>query len=978
MNEKNYERREKLFISAIKAFENFKQYLKNKNSHIDYTYLWDIFALPNKRLFKDGINLVILNIPDLDMTANVELICPTNHYLSHPFDSRKKTAIIVKRGNIFEPIYLYKNTGNKIIINKYFTEYDVSNKNDTITKTIKTVFTKIIRPILKNECLPLPSLSRKIYNFKQPILLYSLINYLKRKNYIIQKQVLNFENKVIGIIATDTMDITGYIPCYPSALTVPKKKIIINPETNKKEEIYEDEYDFIFMDDISWLKSYEETLQFLLNYYEVEENQNVNCNNGFCRVIEDGVISGFLTDTNQFIPINPPKIKNETTEDFIEDIIYSDSSTIPNYKGEKGHSNLYQTDISILTNRKPNNERSKFVKKIEMETNYYNIFRNVIRILLSDYKNNELRKKIINNSNDLEKPYLEKLNDAIILIKELTNGYVNFISKDLNYYMDVDVNELQNCVTNEISKCNNTCMITDDKCGVILPKNNLITEKDNEELYFKKIADELIRYNRIASFIFKPNSYLSFLKTKYKINADEIILMQEMITQEYFRELREIGVNKFKVGQTYDTASPIISNTYNNRKILNDVINPHYEKNECIKVMYEDDTDIPLRIYNRNIRMKFPNNYSEMIYKGSILCPFYLIIDLANKFKNEILDVDKLKNILVEEYLKYTENMENVTKMKQVISILHESGNIDTNQLQEKTLDFEELIMNYGFIPTNFDIWILLNRLEIPSIFVSEKYIAETRYNSHEFITFYDDVSDSCAVIVIPAQFKRKYGMIPTYKLILNENLESDIPISVIETNNEFITAYENKISIEKYIEKFVKDNKTKYLPKKPDVRNNPKFDEDKPVRVTPEMNESKKKYNIEYSRGNDRGKYDTMSEPKKIPLKRREKNIRNVLNKKQEKEQEQEFEDVNIPIENEEDIPLDIASESSNSDVDLNIEEPSSNNISEPIEYKENIERKITKTTIPLKETRKNTNKKGGLKNRKTRKLIIYPKSNK
>ena len=34
-----------------------------------------------------------------------------------------------------------------------------------------------------------------------------------------------------------------------------------------------------------------------------------------------------------------------------------------------------------------------------------------------------------------------------------------------------------------------------------IPKENLLTGKDNEIQYFDKIADELIRYNRIKSFI---------------------------------------------------------------------------------------------------------------------------------------------------------------------------------------------------------------------------------------------------------------------------------------------------------------------------------------------------------------------------------------------------------------------------------------------------------------------------------------------
>ena len=62
---------------------------------------------------------------------------------------------------------------------------------------------------------------------------------------------------------------------------------------------------------------------------------------------------------------------------------------------------------------------------------------------------------------------------------------------------------------------------TENKCQIILPKKNLITRLDNELLYFGKMADELIRYSRIKSFILEPQSYLSFTNLSYNLNDDE-------------------------------------------------------------------------------------------------------------------------------------------------------------------------------------------------------------------------------------------------------------------------------------------------------------------------------------------------------------------------------------------------------------------------------------------------------------------------
>ena len=302
----------------------------------------------------------------------------------------------------------------------------------------------------------------------------------------------------------------------------------------------------------------------LTNLYE---SVPISCEGeGFCRVVEDGVITGFLTETNQFIPIKEPVLKQDITADTISDINYDSS---------------YKADLDTLTSTTSDSQRAIFVKRVELETNYYNVFRNVIRILLNDYKNIEKRRKIFNECNDKLKPYLDKLKNVKQMLHELSDEYISFLSEEDGYDIEnIETDKLQNCVSNDLDKCaigKHMCAVMDNKCGLIIPKNNLVTDKDNEILYFGKISDELIRYNRISSFIFKPNSYLSFMKIKYKINSDEIILLQEMINQEYFEELKEIGVNKYSRGKTFDTANPLISDIiYTNEEEVYDMLKKVY------------------------------------------------------------------------------------------------------------------------------------------------------------------------------------------------------------------------------------------------------------------------------------------------------------------------------------------------------------------------------------------------------------------
>jgi len=125
------------------------------------------------------------------------------------------------------------------------------------------------------------------------------------------------------------------------------------------------------------------------------------------------------------------------------------------------------------------------------------------------------------------------------------------------------------CIVNdEEDKCNAyapLCKSEGTTCKMILPKKNLLTKTDNEKKYYLRAADELIRYNRIKSFMFEPQMYLSFGKVDYNLRDDEIIIMQSLLTQEYFDSLIPAQVNKYVKHNTRDDAKPLLSQVYENK-----------------------------------------------------------------------------------------------------------------------------------------------------------------------------------------------------------------------------------------------------------------------------------------------------------------------------------------------------------------------------------------------------------------------------
>ena len=92
-------------------------YIKDDNIKIDYTYLWDFICKPDTDneagvLFETGVNLVIFNSPQNDITDKIEIICPKHTFSDEIFSEFKPTIMLYKEGFYFEPIVLYDSKKN--------------------------------------------------------------------------------------------------------------------------------------------------------------------------------------------------------------------------------------------------------------------------------------------------------------------------------------------------------------------------------------------------------------------------------------------------------------------------------------------------------------------------------------------------------------------------------------------------------------------------------------------------------------------------------------------------------------------------------------------------------------------------------------------------------------------------------------------------------------------------------------------------
>jgi hypothetical protein len=770
------------FKKVVSAFENFIQFLEDDDAIINHIYLWDIISKPNKYIFPTGINIIILEIPNNDITNNVNILCPTNHYSSEFYEARKPTLILLKEDQFYEPIYSLTISGTKNSITKIFSEYDPH-----LSKSMKAVFQEIIKPLYKTICKPLESMPT-VYSFKRPILLYDLIEQLDKYKYVIKKQVVNFKNKVIGVIAESPSLKTGFIPCYPSAIY-----------ENLKEDV-----DYIFMTDDSIWKSYEETFLFLTDLHKKsnkkkKQNGGIPCKPIF-KIIEDELVVGILTETNQFIQLSVPILETDIKKDFD---LPSFKNT--NYIIQPKSTPMVQTDTIITTTQEIDKERVDYIQKIKLETQFYNVFRNTIRILFNDYENVKIREKI---ETILMKEYIiynEKLKEINKLLKELVNDQIQFVG-DENYYKLI--NQVSTCIINTKNKCENSphlCAYSKDgKCKLILPEKNLITKKLNEHHYYDKITDELIRYPLVQSFILQPQSFLSFNKIGYELKENEIILLQTLLTQEYFETLIPVVSNSYVNYRSYDEVEPLLTQTYDNVATNLDP-SKSIEDYDCLTIK---KTKISSQIWSDI----FPKTYNEIKYDKKIACTYQIFIDLIKRKNNEILTINQIKNILFEIYKTYIEKY-----LNKIIDILIIEGKKTLgDQVKSGSLSFANFIYNEHYYLTPFDLWLLLQKYQIPSFFISQQFLFQTNYEKHIFLT-YGDLQDSAFVFVVVPGLKPQH--IPGYKFIENDEKDAFITInSINESKGEKMIqdAHRNKITIEDYLKHFKKPTTTKYIKRKP------------------------------------------------------------------------------------------------------------------------------------------------------------------
>jgi hypothetical protein len=499
---------------SISSFENFLSFLRDNDAFIDHTYLWDIISSPESRLFEGGLNMVIMRILDNDSTDNMEIICPTNSYSEHVYIKNRGTILLLKHNDFYEPIYLYedKDKASPIPPVKIFT----NNVSTPELAEVNKIF-NIISKTSGRYCKP-KSTRPSTYEYKENITFDILYDLVTKEGFVVLQQVMNYRGKVIGITVKIRREDNTiiFLPCFPSSEKASMDKI--------------------FIDNVQW-SDYVSTRDNLTQISN-KTGGKILCK-PLVKVVEDGLIVGIITETNQFINIDPP------TENVIED-------GIPVFEGPSYKDNGYiLADNSLAVSKKYDEKRVLTVRNISLETQFYMSFRSIIRNLLNDYANRELRDSIIEVINNTNYLYNVKMKKLELLLRQLSKHSIQFVDEIDENIKKVFENEA-NCSTNCDVK--SYCLMKKNK--ICIPKKHLVSGIDNNVLYYSRAADELLRYKRIQLFMLEAKRYLNITNVDYSIYDNEVLLLNSVLMSDYFDDLVPFQTNPYVQNVTYDIANP--------------------------------------------------------------------------------------------------------------------------------------------------------------------------------------------------------------------------------------------------------------------------------------------------------------------------------------------------------------------------------------------------------------------------------------
>tara|TARA_B100000674_G_scaffold484314_1_gene489536 strand:+ start:86 stop:1180 length:1095 start_codon:yes stop_codon:yes gene_type:complete len=333
----------------------------------------------------------------------------------------------------------------------------------------------------------------------------------------------------------------------------------------------------------------------------------------------------------------------------------------------------------------------------------------------------------------------------------------------------------------------------------------MINDQNNEIFYFIKVTDEILRYKKIRNFFFNKQSFLQFEKMNYNLNENEIILLEDLLVNKYFQDIKPLVKSSYiKSNRTYDISKPDNSITYSNiftlsnekdiTKLTNCLLPEGVSKEkEGAHIMNHPGQkwrELGLgRWNNQNI------DFEYFLIKWNNMCVWEYMCLMIKDYTGTEITSEELVGVLVKKY-KELEKKSNM--MKIIKEILKKEGKSEKSDRLVQGLDLAEFITLDNYWLTLLDIFLIVSIYEIPLIIFSSAYILP--WQKREDLPSVVFGPNNSPVYYIMKVGKAKKNQMPYYGIIKYKN-KMKIPSNKIErmisTFNEktYVTTLRNYIA---------------------------------------------------------------------------------------------------------------------------------------------------------------------------------------
>lgn len=566
------------FVRAVNAHRAFLAFLRDDRQVLDATYLWELLALPHERLFPMGVNLVMFENTADDDSSNFQFICPQQSYVARPFDPSKPAMLVLRSSKPdkstsavaeskvwYQPLYLLtvkesdRGIGKDSIYRRVF-------KADSLDKHERALHKRLVELLRNAPCNPAFGEMQNATNVPAETVRSTLAT-VDPKTLLSElvTQVINFQGKCVGLQylvllpgAADAVWVV--VPTFPSAplLALPRgaKEAAGEGEAGKGNEEEGGVVKRRYLDNV---RLYDRTkfadAVIVLEY--IHAVTQLPCK-PVARIVSDGLVIGIATQTHQIVRT---RMETHSAADAARDGLAVRFTSDPDEADRDATAApLFGAAAAAAAGNNNNNNNNdvviddvhaRLVQSIRLDGEMYDAFQQTARATLNEYDHRAARSALQRMATEQKGEALSARRARMVhaLRELLPDTRVQFVEGGVLAGATSSPAEARRRLVDAATRE----WLHTEQGALLLPARLFAhPEKRTASVFFLKLADQMLRDHWRRKFLFHPEVAYLFGADRLDQRADETVMPQSMMTDEYAKTLQVATDRRQKRRTVYD------------------------------------------------------------------------------------------------------------------------------------------------------------------------------------------------------------------------------------------------------------------------------------------------------------------------------------------------------------------------------------------------------------------------------------------